>query len=134
MKSSLTFLTICLFAVSFAMADGGKYKITDEQVDAYFVNAEEITPSSDFEMFASPNGEVAEKNPWVAWGLTFTASIGICGIHRLYLGTETMVFVAYLCTAGGCGIVQTIDWVVLLIGAINEDIGKYIDNPKLFMF
>jgi len=116
------------------MADGGKYKITDEQVDAYFVNAEEINVSLDYNMLSNPDAKVAEKNPWVAWGLTFTASIGIAGIHRLYLGTKTGVFIAYLCTFCGCGIVQTIDWVVLLIGAINEDIGKYIDNDKLFMF
>lgn len=119
-------------------ADGGKYRISDQSVNAMFSDAIEVN-ALDFEVSpmtgaALPENVSGEKNPWVAWGLTFTASVGICGIHRLYLGTSTGVFIAYLCTIGGCGIVQTIDWIVLLIGAINDDISKYIDNPKLFMF
>ena len=61
-------------------------------------------------------------------------SFGICGIHRLYLGTEILTFVGYLCTIGGCGILQTVDWILLLIGAINDDIRKYENNSKFFMW
>lgn len=137
MKNILV-LILAIVLTGFAYADGGKYKINDETVNQMFTNAPE-TNGFDFTVSpltgnALPEQITGEKNPWVAWALTFTAGVGICGIHRLYLGTKTGVFIAYLCTAGGCGIVQTIDWVVLLIGAINKDISKYIDNSKLFMF
>ncbi len=50
------------------------------------------------------------------------------------MGTATLTGVGYILTLGGCGIVQLVDWVVLLIGAANNDIGKYEDNTKFFMW
>ena len=45
-----------------------------------------------------------------------------------------MTGVGYILTCGGCGIVATVDWIVLLIGLINNDISKYVNNPKFFMW
>ncbi|MBK7388437.1 MAG: TM2 domain-containing protein [Bacteroidetes bacterium] len=75
---------------------------------------------------------VAEKSPIVAFLLS--TFLGLLGIHRFYMGTKTMTGVGYILTCGGLGIVATVDWVLLLIGTINDDIDKYIDNPKFFMW
>ena len=51
------------------------------------------------------------------------------------MGTATLTGVGYILTLGGCGIVATVDWIVLLIALVNnEGISKYEDNPKFFMW
>ena len=122
----------------FARADN--YRVNDKAVDALFKNAVEMTSplmsNLSTEITTGLNGTMSlsagEKNPAVAFLLAWF--LGYLGVHRLYLGTETIVFIGYLCTGGGCGVVATVDWIVLLIGLINDDIDKYIDNPKFFMW
>lgn len=76
---------------------------------------------------------VADKDATVSFILAFF--LGGLGIHRFYMGTETLTGVGYILTLGGCGIVATVDWIVLLIAMINkEGISKYEDNPKFFMW
>jgi hypothetical protein len=42
---------------------------------------------------------------------------------------------AYIFTCFGIfGIVPLVDWIVLLIGLVNDDISKYEDNDKFFMW
>ncbi len=117
------------------------YKLNNTEIDALFDEATELQISN----FSLSNiqginsGDIItisnEKEPLIAWLCTYTASFGICGVHRLYLGTEIITFVGYLITAGGCGIVQTVDWIVLLIELIDQNkFDQYIDNPKFFMW
>ncbi|OWY19836.1 TM2 domain-containing protein [Sphingobacteriales bacterium UPWRP_1] len=73
-----------------------------------------------------------DKNPVVAFILAWF--LGSLGIHRFYLGTKTLTGIGYILTCGGFGIVALVDWVMLLIGLIDDDISKYIDNPKFFMW
>ena len=74
---------------------------------------------------------VGEKDPLVA--LLLDIFVGGLGIHRLYLGTETLTWVGYILTCGGIfGIVPLVDLIVL---AVNyDDISPYIDNPRFFMW
>lgn len=131
-----------LFVLFFVMiaisitSNANSYSINDKDVDQMFAKAEQVSIEqiSDFTTLPSPQAQLSSKNPWVAWALTFTASVGVCGIHRLYLGSSTGIFILYFCTGGGCGIIQTVDWVVLLIGALNDDIRKYENNDKVFMW
>lgn len=134
-----TLISIMLFLSVAMFARVDNYRVNDATVDALFQNATEITSPIMGEINAdlpmSLNNTMsfaAEKNPVVAFLLAWF--FGYLGVHRLYLGTETIVFIGYLCTGGGCGIVATIDWIMLLIGVINDDIDKYIDNPKFFMW
>ena len=130
-------ILIALVAINIHVS-ANEYKVNDNTVDQMFANATSVstTQIADFSSFPVPQSELrrSSKNGWIAWALTFTASFGVCGVHRLYLGSNTGVFIVYFCTAGGCGIIQTVDWVVLLIGALNNDISKYEDNEKLFMW
>jgi TM2 domain-containing membrane protein YozV len=90
-----------------------------------------------FASFAAPaassaSAVVAEKSPIVAFLLAFF--LGGLGIHRFYMGTKTMTGIGYILTCGGLGIVSLVDWILLLVGVINDDIDKYVDNPKFFMW
>jgi TM2 domain-containing membrane protein YozV len=58
--------------------------------------------------------------------------VGGLGIHRIYLGTATMTWVGYILTCGGCGILPTIDFWVMVFNYNNID--KFVDNDKFFMW
>lgn len=140
MKKIVLFITsICLTIANVISASN--YKLSNDKIDALFYEATEIQ-IADFSLSniqGIHSGDIIsisdEKEPLIAWLCTYTASFGICGVHRLYLGTEIITFVGYLITAGGCGIVQTVDWIVLLIELIDtNNFDKYIDNPKFFMW
>ncbi|TAE38530.1 MAG: TM2 domain-containing protein [Runella slithyformis] len=76
---------------------------------------------------------VAGKDATTSFLLAFF--LGALGVHRFYMGTATLTGIGYILTCGGCGIVATVDWVVLLIAMVNkEGISKYEDNPKFFMW
>ncbi len=73
---------------------------------------------------------VKSENPrLVAIGLDL--ALGLFGVHRLYLGTDIKVPVAYTLTFGGGGVLWLID-LALLIGSPN--IEQYKNNPHLFMW
>jgi len=136
-RFTLISMMLLLSVAMFARVDN--YRVNDAAVNALFENATEITSpvmgDVTYDMpagFSAMNFTSGDKDPVVAFIICWV--VGYLGVHRLYLGTETIVFIGYLCTGGGCGIVVTIDWVMLLIGVINDDISKYIDNPKFFMW
>ncbi|MBL6963598.1 MAG: TM2 domain-containing protein [Bacteroidetes bacterium] len=133
MKKVFTVFAFFVITSTFLFADGGKYKINDQAVDHMIASATEISMNDmstlNIGMNSVPSEQVSEKNPWVAWILCATY-FG----HRIYLGSKTGTIILYVCTGGGCGIVTTVDAIVLLIGAINEDISKFIDNDKFIMW
>ena len=79
---------------------------------------------------------MAEKSPksrLVAFLLCFF--LGGFGVHRHYLGTRPGMWAIYTFTFGGLfGIVPLIDWVMLLIGLVDDDISPYVGNTKFFMW
>lgn len=131
----LVFILIAFVAFSFSVS-ANEYSINELAIDQMFSQADEISSVdfADFTGTTAPEAQVSAKNPWVAWALTWTASVGVCGVHRLYLGSSTGVFLVYLCTAGGCGIIQTVDWVILLMGALDDNVSKYENNTKVIMW
>ena len=144
MKKLIVFsFLLSIFSVS-AYADTQAYKLDDAKIDMMFeqstdVTANLMTGAADFSFasFAAPaassaTAAVGDKSPVIAFILAFF--LGGLGIHRFYLGTKTMTGVGYILTCGGLGIVSLVDWVLLLIGTINDDIDKYVDNPKFFMW
>lgn len=118
-------------------AKAENYLVNDEAVEASFASAIAAPMSVDFINTSIPNvpteqAKVSSTNPWVAFVLCTV--LGNLGIHRFYMGTAVLTGVGYILTLGGCGIVSLVDWVVLLIGAANNDISKYEDNTKFFMW
>jgi TM2 domain-containing membrane protein YozV len=114
---------------------GNTYKIDDNQVESLFASASEGTMSVMFEEMnmagATASLTSSSKDPLVAILLDFF--LGGFGVHRFYLGTEVMTGIGYILTCGGIfGLVPFVDLIVL---AVNwDDISKYVDNPKFFMW
>ena len=81
----------------------------------------------------NPNFQLKEKDPVVAWLISFPA--GFLGLHRAYLGTDTKTVLLYIVTLGGVfGIVPMIDWILLLKGIQTGDISRYVNNRKFIMW
>lgn len=70
-----------------------------------------------------------KHNKWVAAGLDI--SLGLFGVHRLYLGTETHVPVMYTLTLGGGGILVLADLGLILF---TKDIEVYSNSDHIFMW
>lgn len=74
---------------------------------------------------------VAKENPRVMASFLCVA-IGPFGGHRLYLGTNEKVPIAYTLTlGGGLGVLPAID---LLHIAFAKDLSQYQNNPKVIMW
>ena len=70
------------------------------------------------------------ENPrLVAIGLDIT--LGLFGMHRLYLGTDIKVPIAYTLTFGGGGILWLVDLAMLVA---SPDIESFKNNPHFFMW
>lgn len=63
--------------------------------------------------------------------IALNISLGLLGVHRLYLGTDVKIAAAYALTCGGGCILWLVD-LGLLIG--TKDITPFLDNPRLFMW
>ncbi len=140
MKKISMFLALTFFMFSAIQVQATNYRIDVSEVDAMFNEATEYEVKSIMQMdlasfvnaTSSAEHNLSAKKPMTAFLLcTF---IGPLGIHRYYLGTRPLVIVGYILTGGGCGIIVTVDWVVLLMGVINDDIRKYVNNDKFFMW
>jgi len=77
----------------------------------------------------SQHSQIHENPRLVAIALDLT--LGLFGMHRLYLGTDVRVPVAYTLTFGGGGVLWLVD-LALLIG--SDDIESYKNNPQFFMW
>ena len=138
----IIFSLFAVLALGFsAMADNGDaYTIDDAAIDQVFAEAAEM-PVSDMTLFSVDGitmptaASLTTKgvNPWGAWAICWF--LGEVGIHRHYMGTSKPMWLYYTLTCGGIfGIVTVVDWVVLLIGAIQDDISQYCDNDSFIMW
>lgn len=136
----LFFIFIMLVAVlSVKQANASSYSVNEQAIDQLFDNAVEtsmLSINSPEMTSVVSNSSVAlapskDKDAIVAIVLDFF--LGGLGIHRFYLGTETLTGIGYILTCGGIfGIVPLVDFIVLIID--NKDISPYINNPKFFMW
>ncbi|MCB0514766.1 MAG: TM2 domain-containing protein [Bacteroidetes bacterium] len=142
MKNFIVLLLLIFVGTTQAYA-GSKYKLDNQAVEAMFAASTETSmyladmaqtadASATYAGMLSFSSAANDKNAVVAFILAW--ALGTLGIHRLYLGTATLTFIGYILTLGGCGIVAMVDWIMLLIGMIDDDISNYIDNPKFFMW
>lgn len=140
MKKLLSIASVLVLMViaSTSSVKAENYVINDAAVEAAFTSAIAVPMSVDFINTAIPNiptdqaNVTGGTNAWIAVVLCYF--LGGLGIHRFYLGTATLTGIGYILTCGGCGVVVTVDFFLLLIGAIKNDIGKYEDNTKFFMW
>ena len=76
------------------------------------------------------HGEIKAENKKIT-AIALGISLGIFGVHRLYLGTAEHIPLVYGLTLGGAGIITLTDIVAI---AVTRDLGKYENNPKVFMW
>jgi len=62
---------------------------------------------------------------------SFDLTLGMFGVHRLYLGTKPIVPMIYAITLGGGGFLVVIDMGIILF---SKDIDKYCNNNSIFMW
>lgn len=131
---NLLFIFVLLFSVSALKAESGSYTIDDNELETMFAASTPVSMdmlTTDLGIPAADQTVESSKDAMVALLLDFF--LGGLGVHRFYLGTKTITGIGYILTCGGIfGLVPFIDLIVL---AINyDDISKYVDNPKFFMW
>lgn len=70
---------------------------------------------------------VSPRSRTVALVLSLLMFVGLCGLHRLYVG-KVGTFILQLITAGGFGIWQIIDIVRILMGSFEDAQGRDISE------
>ena len=159
MKKFILLLTYTVAAISVSMAgnrqinenesllekENSEYILDNDNIEKAFANATEIS-LQDIDLFSTKSLELsanmqkntgksfgADINPWGAFAIAFF--LGEFGIHRMYLGSTKYMWACYTVSCCGIfGIVPFVDWIVLLVGAIQKDINSYINNPKFIMW
>lgn len=127
---------IAILAIS-AAANAADYTINDDAIDALIEASVEVSPAIADLMPAAPAAATAT----ISKGSDPIAAFIICtflggfGVHRHYMGTRPFMWAIYTLTAGGIfGVVPLIDWVFLLVGVVEDNIGQYCGNTKFFMW
>ncbi len=76
-------------------------------------------------------GIIVKENKRLVAAL-LTVTLGMLGVHRIYLGSKPWIPLVYLLTfGGGFFILPLIDLIAILTA---PDIDKYLDNPRVFMW
>lgn len=142
-KVLFTLFAVCAMSFGAFAENGDAYTVDDNAIEQVFAQSAEMT-MSDVALFSNQglnltgmenaaNLSTKSVNPWGAWAICWF--LGEFGIHRHYMGTSKPMWLYYTLTCGGIfGIVYAVDWVVLLIGAIQDDISQYCNNDQFFMW
>lgn len=137
MKKITLLLLFIGFSTAAVMANpANNYMVDDYAVDQLFETSTEVEfNAGTANMFGAADVSFGPHDKDVTVAFLLSWFTGPLGIHRLYLGTSTITFVAYLLTAGGCGIAALGDWIVLLVElAGDKNIDRFVDNPSFFMW
>jgi len=139
MKKLILVIVLFVSVLSVKQANASSYSVNENAIDQLFqnaietsmisINATELSTASS----SISSAVMASKDKDAVTAIVLDFFLGGFGIHRFYLGTETLTGLGYILTCGGIfGIVPLVDFIVLIID--RDDIGQYIDNPKFFMW
>jgi TM2 domain-containing membrane protein YozV len=118
-----------------------EYTINDMNVETMFTSSIDITNdvASNVNITNVMNSQKSTMMMKSGSGKSAIAAIAIdfflggLGIHRIYLGTKTMTWVGYILSCGGIfGLLPLGDFIFMIVNYNNID--KYVDNPKFFMW
>lgn len=130
MKKFVLTLAAALVALC---ASANNYVANDAAIDALVENSVEMV------MEAAPAAMpavAADKNPIVATALSLIPVTNWWALHRYYLGTANWMFLPYVLTGSGFGILYVVDTVMLAIDLIenNSISGAYLNNQRVIMW
>ncbi|MDO5442412.1 MAG: TM2 domain-containing protein [Bacteroidia bacterium] len=131
-KLIISLIAVLAIAVS---ANAANYTVNDDAIDALIEASAEVSPLELMPMASVPASASISKSVSPAASFVLCTFLGGFGVHRHYMGTRPGMWAIYTFTFGGIfGIIPFVDWVMLLIGIIDDDINKYCGNTKFIMW
>ena len=125
---------IAVLAIAFS-ASAANYKVDNNAIDSLIENAEEVYTLDIAAPAAANLPAVSQKEVKPITALILNFFLGSFGIHRHYLCTAPGMWALYTFTIGGIfGIVDLVDFIMLIIGTADNNITPYINNRKFFMW
>ncbi|MBR0290802.1 MAG: TM2 domain-containing protein [Bacteroidales bacterium] len=125
---------IAVLAIAFS-ANAANYKVDNNAIDNLIENAEEVYTLDVAAPAAANLPAVSQKEVKPVTALILNFFLGGFGVHRHYMGTAPGMWALYTFTFGGIfGIVDLIDFIMLIIGTVDNNIAPYINNRKFFMW
>lgn len=125
---------IAVLAIAFS-ASAANYKVDNNAIDSLIENAEEVYTLDIAAPAAANLPAVSQKEVKPVTALILNFFLGYFGIHRHYMGTAPGMWALYTFTVGGIfGIVDLVDFIMLIIGTVDNNISPYINNRKFFMW
>ncbi len=131
----LLFSLIAILAIAVS-ANAADYTVDDDAIDALIEASAEISPLEFMPAAAVPAAaSLASGSPSPIASFLLCTFLGEFGVHRHYMGTRPWMWAIYVFTGFGIfGIVPLVDWVMLLIGLVDDDISPYVGNTRFFMW
>lgn len=119
-------------------ASAANYTVDETSIDALIENAVEVTPA----FMEAEAGDLTSATlhigsapkPVVAFILSVVPFTSWLAIHRMYLGTSPLAVILNIVTGAGFGVVYVLDWVSLLLGTLDNNIGAYVNNGRWWMW
>jgi hypothetical protein len=110
-----------------------QYQANFEEIESLFENAESVTESVPFDQIeqamSAPEGVNSDGSLIAAIILCFF--LGGLAIHRVIMGGRAILILLYLITCGGIfGIVPLVDFILLIVDAINGGGSRFENNDK----
>jgi TM2 domain-containing membrane protein YozV len=131
----LFFSLIAVLAIAFS-ANAANYTVDDSAIDALIEASVEVSPLELMPEAAVPAAaSLAAGSPSPVASFLLCTFLGGFGVHRHYMGTRPWMWAIYVFTGFGIfGIVPLVDWVMLLIGLVDDNIGQYCGNTRFIMW
>ena len=129
------FSLIAILAIA-ATANAASYTVDDDAIDALIEASAEISPLEMMPAAAVPAAaSLASGAPQPIASFLLCTFLGGFGVHRHYMGTRPWMWAIYTFTFCGIfGIVPFVDWVMLLIGVVDDNISQYCGNTRFIMW
>ena len=131
----LFFSLIAVLAIAFS-ANAANYTVDDSAIDALIEASVEVSPLELMPEAAVPAAaSLVSGSPSPVASFLLCTILGGFGVHRHYMGTRPWMWAIYVFTGFGIfGIVPLVDWVMLLIGLVDDNIGQYCGNTRFIMW
>ena len=129
------FSLIAVLAVTLS-ASAANYKVDDDAIDALIEASAEVSPLDLLPAAAVPTAaSLSSGSAEPVASFLLCTFLGGFGVHRHYMGTRPWMWAIYTFTGFGIfGIVPFVDWIMLLIGLIDDDISQYCNNTRFIMW
>ena len=131
----LFFSLIAVLAIAIS-ANAANYRVDDSAIDALIEASVEVSPLELMPEAAVPAAaSLASGSPSPVASFLLCTFLGGFGVHRHYMGTRPWMWAIYVFTGFGIfGIVPLVDWVMLLIGLVDDNLGQYCGNTRFIMW